>query len=94
MSTRTKRGTIKAPKRESWGQRTRRRERAEAQNTLRATRSDKEQLALIATRPGESGREVSRLLLNAAVKKQHPVPTDEDIQGGVDFILDTRLGGE
>jgi hypothetical protein len=48
-------------KREPHGQRTRRRERAAAQQADRATRSDAEQLAFLTTRPGSSTRERARL---------------------------------
>jgi hypothetical protein len=80
-------------KRESWGQRTRRAARAAEQNADRATRSDAQQLALLDERRGNSTRERERLA-KRIVERSRTKTEEEIIQGGVDFILDTRLGGE
>jgi hypothetical protein len=53
--------TATSPKRESWGPRSRRLQRAVEREAVRATRSDAMQLALLDARRGASTRERERL---------------------------------
>lgn len=67
-------------KRESWGERSRRRERAKTREQARAKRSDIEQLALLDERQGNSKREREKLAQRIVENAKAKHPRTEEVE--------------